>query len=197
LGGWHHQERHLAPPPSFGLGTSLAQQHPTSALHIHRRTALSVSIILWLATIAGNVRLFVLRPASHSSALEILETLQVASLVLVALHPGRRQPEVRRRSPGDLHRCRRDGRGHRHRPRLRGGAVTYGQGLIGGAGFFAFEGVVLLWLLAANRIALRTRSVPRSVAILGIAAVLTGALLYPIWALRVARSLEPERWFRC
>jgi len=53
-------------------------------------------------------------------------------------------------------------------------------------------GLVLLWLLATNMLALRFNTLERGLALLGIGTALTATLLYPISAIRLSRALEPE-----
>jgi hypothetical protein len=68
--------------------------------------------------------------------------------------------------------------------------LTFGKGPIGGPGVSIVGLLVLGWLLGANALAWRRRSLPRSVAVLGIATAATATLLYPVWALRLLRVLE-------
>jgi hypothetical protein len=67
--------------------------------------------------------------------------------------------------------------------------VAFSKGPIGGPTFYASWLVMLGWLLGANAVAWRRRSLPRSVAALGMATAATATLLYPIWALRLLRVL--------
>ena|SRR2546421_5589427 len=142
--------------------------------------AIYLSLLVWLATIAGNLVLFAQHPARHWPLLETVEGLQLASLIPVAfiLH------RINKRSPrsavvtivGVL-------------AMLLGVVVdagfvsellTYGKGSIAVVGFnFAVVGV-LVWLLAANVLAWRGRTVPSGLALVGIASALTGTLLYPV-----------------
>ena len=155
--------------------------------------AIYTSVVLWLATIAGNVVLFSVRPAHHWALLETLETLQVASLVPIALL----FYKLNRRSTTNVL-ISAIGLGAMLTGTLIDlgfvtGAVTYGQGLIGGPGFYAFELTVILWLLAANALAWRIGSLPRRLAQLGVATAVTATLLYPVWAVKLARALEPNK----
>jgi hypothetical protein len=155
------------------------------------RVAIYVSVVLWAATVAGNVALYAVHPAMHWPLLESVETVQVASLVPVALL---------------LH-------GLNHRSVLclfitvlgvagmlagividigfATGLVSFGEGPIGGPAFYVSEGLVLLWLLAINVLALRLNTLERGLAFLGIGSALTATLLYPLWAIRLSRALQP------
>jgi hypothetical protein len=63
--------------------------------------------------------------------------------------------------------------------------LTYSKGPIGGTGFYIVELVVIGWLLCANAVAWRRRSLPRGLAVLGMATAATATLLYPLWAVRL------------
>src|SRR5260221_11401711 len=154
------------------------------------RLALVASVVLWLAMIAGNVALYAVHPARHWPVLESVETLQVASLIPVALilHQLNRRTMLSRLittiSIGAM---------------VAGVAIdlgfvterlTFGQGPIGGPVFFIVWVVVLGWLLGANAVAWRQRTLPRGVAALGMATAGTGTLLYQVWAPRFQRVLE-------
>jgi hypothetical protein len=65
------------------------------------------------------------------------------------------------------------------------GAVTYGEGLVGGPLFYAGEVGFLVWLLAVNVLGWRSRSLPIGIAVLGIATAATATL--PVWAVGLAR----------
>ena len=172
---------------------SLSQPSPVSqhpALLRLWRMALVASVVFWLAMIAGNVALYAVHPARHWPVLESVETLQVASLIPVALllHQLNRRTTLSRLittiSLGAM---------------VAGVAIdlgfvterlTFGQGPIGGPGFYIVWVVVLGWLLAANAVAWRQRTLPRGVAALGMATAATATLLYPVWALGLQRVLE-------
>ncbi len=47
-------------------------------------------------------------------------------------------------------------------------------------------------LLGANLIALQAGGRPRGLFALGVASALTGTLLFPVWALWLARTLGPD-----
>jgi hypothetical protein len=172
---------------------SVSQRSPVSqppALLRLWRTALVASVVLWLAMIAGNVALYAVHPARHWPMLESVETLQVASLIPVALilHQLNRRITLSRLITTigigamvagvaiDL------------------GFVTerlaFGQGPIGGPGFIIVWVVLLGWLLGVNAVAWRRRTLPRGVAALGMATAATATLLYPVWALGLLRVLE-------
>jgi hypothetical protein len=172
------------------------QKHEKSVTQLARRTttawraSIYASVVLWVAAIGGNVALFAVHPARHWPLLETVETLQVASLIPVALvlHA------LNRRSALSL-------------PvtalgiaaMLAGVAidigfvtelVTYGKGVIGGPGFYIYEVLVLVWLLAANVLAWRADTLPRGLALLGMATAGTATLLYPLWAIWLLRVLR-------
>jgi len=174
------------------------QKHEKDVTELARgtRTAWSVSIyasvILWVTAIGGNVALFAVHPARHWPLLETVETLQVASLIPVTLI---------------LHALNR--RWALSLPvtalgiaaMLAGVAidigfvtelVTYGKGFLGGPGFDIYEGLVLLWLLAANVLDWRAGTLPRGLALLGMATAGTATLLYPLWGIWLARVLGQE-----
>jgi hypothetical protein len=74
--------------------------------------------------------------------------------------------------------------------------LSYGKGLAAVLGFTIAIILSLLWLFAANLLAWRGRTLPKNVALLGMAAAITGTLLYPIWAIRLAgviRASDPQR----
>ncbi len=71
------------------------------------------------------------------------------------------------------------------------GLVSFAEGPIGGPAFYISEGLVLLWLLAINMLALRFNTLERGLALLGIGSALTATLLYPVWAIRLSRALQP------
>lgn len=171
---------------------SVSQLSPVSqppALLRLWRMALVASVVLWLAMIAGNVALYAVHPARHWPVLESVETLQVASLIPVALllhQLNRRTPLSRLITTVSIGAM------------VAGVAMdlgfvterlTFGQGPIGGPGFFIVWVVVLVWLLGANAVAWRRRTLPRGVAALGMATAATATLLYPVWALRLQRVL--------
>lgn len=151
--------------------------------------AIFASVVLWVATLAGNAALFAVRPATHWPVLETLETLQVASLIPIAivLHRlnQRSSLSLAITTIGVV-------------AMLVGVAIdigfvtelwTYGKGPVGGLGFYVFEIAVLIWLLAANALALRDRTLPRNLAIVGAATAATGFLLFPVWAIWLAHDL--------
>jgi len=160
------------------------------------RAAIYVSLVLWVAMAVGNVALFMVRPARHWPVLEAVEAFQVASLIPIALL---------------LHRQNR--RSSASRVLTLGGIlamttavlidlgfvterVAFGVGPLGGPLFVADFVLVLVWLLAANTLAWRARTLPPRTAVLGIATALTATLLYPAWARQLARALanrEPDR----
>ena len=155
------------------------------------RLAIYASIGLWLVMAVGNVALYAVRPPNHWPLLESAEALQIASLVPIALLLHR----VNRRSPAsravtavgiiamagtmaiDLG--------------FVTGVATFGVGLLGGPVFVVAYLVVLIWLLAANSLAWRAETLPRGLAGLGVATALTATLLYPAWAIWLARAVRP------
>jgi hypothetical protein len=160
------------------------------ALLRFRRISIAASVVLWLAMAAGNIALFAVHPARHWPVLETVETLQVASLIPVALllHQLNQRTTLSRLITtigiGAL---------------VAGVAIdlgfvtellTFGQGPIGGPIAAIVALVVLGWLLGANALAWRRRSLPRGVAALGMATAATATLLYPVWALALLRVLE-------
>jgi hypothetical protein len=153
------------------------------------RIAILASVVLWLATLVGNIALFAVHPARHWLVLETVETLQGASLIPVALV---------------LHRLNRGAPLSRLITTIGIGAmvagaaidlgfvtelITFGKGLIGGPGASIVGLLVLGWLFAANAVAWRRRTLPRGVAALGMATAATATLLYPVWALQLLRVL--------
>jgi hypothetical protein len=70
------------------------------------------------------------------------------------------------------------------------GAVTFGEGAIGGPVFVVGYVLLLIWLVAANLVAWRLESLPRRLAGIGMAAGLTVTLLYPVWAVGLARTVD-------
>jgi hypothetical protein len=166
----------------------LAQGSQNPALLRRWKMLIAASVVLWLAMAGGNIALFTVRPASHWPVLETVETLQVASLIPVALilHRLNQRTTLSRLITTigiaamvaavaiDL------------------GFVTellaFSKGLIGGPIFYVVELAVFGWLFGANAIAWRRRSLPRSVAALGIATAATATLLYPLWALGLLRA---------
>src|SRR5260370_42531567 len=67
------------------VSTSNVARHPRIVAAPGWRIAIYVSVGLWVATVAGNVALYAMHQATHWPLLESVETLQVASLVPVAL----------------------------------------------------------------------------------------------------------------
>ena len=177
---WRWQvARQTAPPrQSFGV-------HQTPWL-----AALYASVLVWLAVMAGNIALFAIHPAKHWPILESIEALQGVSTVPVALI---------------LHRInRRSGLsvgitliglfamvlGSIISVGFASELLTYGKGSltmlaygVGGVGW-------LVWLFAGNLLAWRMGTLPRSWAMIGVASAVTATLLYPIWALGLARLLK-------
>jgi hypothetical protein len=169
---------------------SLVAQNP--ALLRRWRLWVVASVVLSLAMVAGNVALFAVRPARHWPLLETVETLQVASLIPVALL---------------LHQLNQRATLSRLITAIGIGAmvaamaidvgfvtelVAFSKGPIGGPSFYIVELVVFGWLLGANALAWSRRSLPRSVALLGMVAAATMTLLYPVWALLLLRDLTPN-----
>lgn len=172
---------------SVSHGSHLSQVAQNPARPRRWRVVIAASVVLWLAMAAGNIALFTVHPARHWPVLEAVETLQVASLIPVALV---------------LHRLN-------QRTTLSWLITTVGicamvaavaidlgfvaellafsKGPIGGPVFYTVELAVFGWLLAANAVAWRHHTLPRSVAALGMAAAATATLLYPVWALRLLR----------
>jgi hypothetical protein len=152
--------------------------------------AIYASVALWFAVAVGNVALFTLQPPRHWPVLESIEALQSASMIPIALI---------------LHRIN-------YRSRLSAvitfvGVVSmvlglvidiafvtellsFGKGLAAVLGFTIAIMMGLLWLFAANLLAWRGRALPRNLALLGMAAAITGTLLYPIWAIRLAGMIR-------
>jgi hypothetical protein len=71
--------------------------------------------------------------------------------------------------------------------------LTFGVGPLAVFGLDGAWVAVLVWLLVGNVLAWRGRSIPRELALLGIASALTGHLLYPAWALWLGRLLGSRR----
>ena len=157
------------------------------------RWAIYASVVLWIAMAVGNVALFSARPPGHWPLLESVETLQIASLIPIALLLDR----VNGGSPAS------------RLVTAAGivatlvavaidigfvtGLVTFGDGLLGGPIFALDYLVVLAWLSAANALVWRARTLPRGLALLGMATAITATLLYPAWAVWLAhegRGLE-------
>jgi hypothetical protein len=154
------------------------------------RGAIAASVVLWVATLAGNFALFAVHPARHWPVLESVETLQVASLIPVALL---------------LHRLNGGSSLSRLFTTIGMGAllaltaidvgfvterVTYSKGPLGGPGFYVAWVVVLGWLLGANAVAWRRHTLPRGLAVLGVVTAATAMLLYPTWAVGLLRVIQ-------
>jgi hypothetical protein len=152
--------------------------------------AIYASVGLWLVMAVGNIALYAVRPAGHWPLLESAETLQMASLIPIALllHGVNRRSAASRAITGagiiamavivaiDLG--------------FVTGVVTFGVGLLGGPVFIVGYVVVLVWLLAANTLAWRAETLPRGLAMLGVAAAMTATLLYPAWAIWLAKAVR-------
>jgi hypothetical protein len=154
--------------------------------------AIYVSVLLWLAVAVGNIALFALHPPKHWPVLETVEGLQTASLIPIALLLHR----VNRRSrtsavitvAGIL-------------AMLLGVAIsfafasellTFGTGMISVfGGTLALVGI-LIWLFTTNVLAWRGGTLPRNLALLGMATAITFTLLYPVWALWLAVFLRRQ-----
>lgn len=169
--------------------SQLAQVSQNPGLPRRWRMWIAVSVVLWPAMATGNCVLFAVHPARHWPVLETVETLQVASLIPVALL---------------LHRLNQRTTLSRLITTIGIGAmvaamaidfgfvtelVAFSKGLIGGSIFYVVELVVFGWLFGANAVAWRLRSLPRGVAVLGMATAVTATLLYPLWALALLRVL--------
>jgi hypothetical protein len=168
-------------PGSHGLGL----RQPTGW-----RLAIYASIVLWVAMAVGNVALYAVRPTGHWPLLEGVETLQMASLVPIALLLDR----VNGGSPAS------------HLVTAIGiaamlvaiaidvgfltGLVAFGVGPVGGPLFVVDYLVVLAWLLAANALAWRAETLRRALALLGMATAITATLLYPLWAIWLAHAIR-------
>jgi len=140
--------------------------------------------------VVGNIALFAVRPANHWPLLESAETLQVASLIPIALilyRRSRRGPASRLVLAVGLGAM---ALGIAIDIGFVSGLVTYGAGAIGGALFYAVEVVTLAWLLAANVVAWRDGGLSGRLAGLGVATALMATLLYPAWAVLVARATK-------
>jgi hypothetical protein len=154
------------------------------------KLAVYASVVLWLATIAGNVALFAVHPGSHWPMLETAEALQVASLIPVALlvHTFIKRSRLSRplTALGVLSILA----GAGIDIAFATGAASFGDGLIGGPLFAVVEVTLLAWLLAANWLAWRLGTLPLSIALLGISSAITATLLYPVWAIGLSRVLR-------
>lgn len=166
------------------------------AADVNRTVALTtvyVSVTLWLAVMVGNAALYTVRPAGHWPALETIEALEAASFIPVALI---------------LYRISRHSRASLVVAVVGVCAlsvnvlldVAFASGLLAwGRGLFAIvmydiAGVAVLgWLFSGNILARRAHGVPAHVAAFGLAAALSGTLLYPVWALGLSRSLTSSR----
>jgi hypothetical protein len=154
------------------------------------RAAILVSVLLWLAVLAGNIVLYVVRPAGHWPALETIEAVQSASLIPVAIFLHRRNRGSWWSGPVTTLGVGAMLAGTAVAIGFATGAVAFGEGAIGGPGFFAGFILLLIWLVAANLLAWRLGSLPRRLAVIGMAAGLTAMLLYPLWAVGLARTLD-------
>jgi hypothetical protein len=177
-------------PMSVSDSSQVSPESQNPALLRFWQIAIVASVVLWLATLAGNIALFAVHPARHWPMLETVETLQGASLIPVALilHQLNQRTTLSRLITtigiGAM---------------VAGVAIdlgfvtellTFGQGPIGGPVASIVGLVVLGWLLGANALAWRRGALPRSVAALGVATAATATLLYPVWALRLLRVVE-------
>lgn len=177
---------------SMSHGSRVAQIAQQPALQRSWRVWIAASVVLWLAMAAGNIALFAVHPAKHWPVLETVETLQAASLIPVALV---------------LHRLNQRAMLSRIITAIGIGAMAaavaidigfvtellaFGKDPIGGPGFYIVELVVFGWLMGASAVAWSRRSLPRDVAVLGMAAAATATLLYPVWALRLLRVLAAQ-----
>ena len=154
------------------------------------RLAIYASVLLWLAMAAGNVVLYSVRPTGHWPALESVETVQMASLIPIALL-------LDRMNGGSV------------ASRLVTavgiaamlvavaidigfvtGLVAFGVGPVGGPLFVVDYLIVLAWLFAANALAARSGTLRRGLALLGMATAVTATLLYPAWAVWLAREVR-------
>ena len=167
-------------------GSSQVAQTPTALWQW--RVAIIASIVLWLAMFAGNIALYGVHPAGHWPVLEGVETLQAASLIPIALI---------------LHRLNRGASLSLIITILGIGAivalgaigvgfatelVAFSKGPIGGIVYYISWLVMLGWLFSANAVAWSRHTLPRRVALLGMAMAVTATLLYPVWALRLLRA---------
>jgi hypothetical protein len=173
------------------LGSSqVAQVAQTPTALWQWRVAIIASIVLWLAMFAGNIALYGVHPAGHWPVLEGVETLQAASLIPIALI---------------LHRLNRGASLSLIITILGIGAmvaigaigvefatelVAFSKGPIGGIVYYISWLVMLGWLFSANAVAWSRHTLPRRVALLGMAMAVTATLLYPVWALRLLRALS-------
>jgi hypothetical protein len=154
------------------------------------KLALYASVALWLATVAGNLALYAVRPSSHWPVLETVEALQVASLIPVALlvHTLIKRSTLSRplTALGVLSMMA----GAAIDIAFATGAASFGDGFIGGPVFAVAEILLLAWLLAANWLAWRLGTIPIRIAWLGMGSALTATLLYPVWAIGLSRVLR-------
>lgn len=154
------------------------------------RVAIIASVVLWLPMFAGNIALFATRPAGHWPMLETIEALQASSLIPVALILHR----LNRRAPLSLLFTTLGIAAMAALAAIGVGFATelvaFSKGPIGGIGYYLSWLVMLAWLFSANAVAWRRRTLPRSVAALGMVTAVTGTLLYPIWALQLLRALS-------
>ncbi len=153
------------------------------------RAGIYASLVLWLAMAAGNGALFAIRPARHWPVLEAVEACQVASLVPVALLLDR----VNHRSPASRMVTIMGIVAMSVAVAIDIGFVTellaFGVGPVGGPVFVVAFLTVMMWLFAANALAWRARTLAPSAAVLGMATALTMSLLYPAWAIQIARTV--------
>lgn len=175
----------VQPTPSPASTTSAVELRPRYAWQV----AIYASVLLWLAMAAGNAALYAVRPPGHWPVLEGIETVQIASLIPIALL---------------LDRINRRSRASRVVTWIGvaamvlvvlinigfvTGAFSFGVGLIGGPVFVAGYLVVLGWLFAASALAWQVPTLPRGLTLLGIGAAITATLLFPAWALGLARHV--------
>jgi hypothetical protein len=152
--------------------------------------AIAASVVLWVAMVAGNIALFAVHPARHWPMLESVETLQVASLIPIALllHQLNRGSSLNFviTTIGILAMVSLVAIDIGFVTEL----VTYGKGPIGGPGYDVAYLIVIGWLLGENAVAWRRRTLPRGLAVLGVATAATATLLYPMWAVGLLRVLN-------
>jgi hypothetical protein len=154
------------------------------------RVAIYASVALWVAMAAGNVALYAVLPEGHWPLLESIETVQMASLIPIALLldkvnggcPASRVVTVVGIAAMLV------------TVAIDIGFITtliaFGVGPVGGPLFVVGYLLVLAWLFAANALAWRAQTLPQGLARLGMATAITATLPYPAWGVWLAHQVR-------